>query len=158
MLAYTNGGASTPSASVPSGASASISPNKAVSATMGNVGAAIASGASQMANLENTKTQNELLKAQIHQTDTQSDNIQADTANKLDENPYVRSKYANILADTLTKQSLARMNSAQTAATQQEIRIKSPEELKSQGNWGKFISPYIKDVSSAASAITKFGK
>lgn len=159
MLAVTQGGASTPTSSNASAGHASISPNRAASvAPMGNVAAAAISGAQAGAQLMNMKEQNELLRAQIHQTDTQSDNIQADTANKLDENPYVRGKVSNQIADIILKQAQARMSSASEAATRQEMQIKSPEELKSKGMWGTFVSPYIKDVSSAAGAITRLGK
>jgi hypothetical protein len=161
MLAYTQGGATTPSgasasASAPSsgsasGAHASISPNRAVSATMGNsIGAAI-TGSAQAAQIANTNAQNDLIRAQIHQTDTQSDNIQADTANKLDENSYVKQKYGNILADTLVKQTLARMNSASTAATYQGIDINKPQQ-----DWAKSfgtMSPALKDVGNLANAL-----
>nr|QJB18904.1 MAG: DNA pilot protein [Microvirus sp.] len=159
MLAYSNGGASTPNAPTASGAHASISPNRAASvAPMGNTAAAVMSGAAQAAQTMNTIKQNELIAAQTHQTDTQSDNIQADTANKLDDNPYIRQKYGNILADTLVKQSMARLNSASEAATRQEMTIKTPEQLKAQGKWGTFVSPYLKDLNSATSAITRLGK
>jgi hypothetical protein len=164
MLAVTQGGASTPAASTASGQAASsghasISPNRAVNPPqMGNTIGAAMSSAQQMMQTMNMKEQNELLRAQIHQTDTQSDNIQADTANKLDDNPYIRGKYGHQMADVILKQAQARLSGATEAATRQEMTIKSPEELKSKGLWGTFVSPYIKDVSSAAGALNRLGK
>lgn len=159
MLAYTQGGASTPSTGAASASHASIAPNRAVQPpSMGNTIGAALSSAQQMMQTMNMKEQNELLRAQIHQTDTQSDNIQADTANKLDENPYVRGKYSHQMADMILKQAQARLSSASEAATRQEMRIKTPEEIKSKGMWGTFVSPYIKDVSSAAGALKTLGK
>nr|QJB19297.1 MAG: DNA pilot protein [Microvirus sp.] len=164
MLAVTQGGASTPTAATASGQAASsghasVSPNRAVNPPqMGNVMGAVMSGAQQMAQIENMRQQNELLKAQIHQTDTQSDNTQADTANKLDDNPYIRGKYSHQMADIILKQAQARTQSASEAALRQQMRINSPEELKSQGKWGTFVSPYLKDVSSALGSIKLLGK
>jgi len=164
MLAYTQGGATTPSAatatgSAASGAHASISPNRAVQPPqMQNALGALVSGAGQAMTIMNQKEQNELLKAQVFQTDAQSDNIRADTANKLDDNPYIRSKYGNILADTVVKQTMAKLNSAATQQTYQDIGIRAPEAEKATNTWGKFVAPYLKDVGNLGSAIRAFTK
>jgi hypothetical protein len=112
MLAYTQGGAGVPSG----GAASSPTPPQLHNALQNAV-----HGAQAGAQAANTIKQNRLLDAQILQTDTQSDNIQADTANKLDENPYVRSKYGNIMADTLVKNTVARLNSATAYNTERGI-------------------------------------
>jgi hypothetical protein len=112
MLAYTQGGAGTPQGA----AASSPTPPQMHNALQNAV-----HGAQAGAQAANTIKTNQLLDSQIHQTDTQSDNIQADTANKLDENPYVRSKYGNILADTLVKNTIARMNTAIAYNTERGI-------------------------------------
>jgi len=148
MLAYSQGGAGTPSGA----AASSPTPPQMHNALQNAV-----HGAQAGAQAANTIRQNELLNAQIHQTDTQSDNIQADTANKLDENPYIRQKYGNIMADTLVKNTIARMNTA--SAAHQELTIpKSVAEGKYYKTYG--YGPFaLRDLGSAASsAASIFGK
>lgn len=168
MLAYTQGGATTPSASTASGtaasgsmgsgAHASISPNRAANvAPMGNVVQGALSGAAQVAQVQNTREQNELLKAQVHNTDTQSDLTRAKYFNELDLNPGIKKQVDKIMAEIGLMQQQARYSSANTAKTYQDIAIGKPEEAKSGTTWGG-LSPYIKDINSAVNAITSFGK
>lgn len=163
MLAYTNGGASTPSSPAPSGnaaggAHASISPNRAANvAPMGNVVQGALSGAAQVAQVQNTREQNELLKAQVHNTDTQSDLTRAKYFNELDLNPGIKKQVDKIMAEIGLIQQQSRYSSANTAKTYQDIAIGKPEEAKSGTTWGG-LSPYIKDINSAVNAITSFGK
>jgi len=90
MLAYTQGGAGTPS-----GAAASA----AGSHRTENVAAQAANSASQAAQFTNIMEQNALLKAQINKTDTESDNIMAETMNKRDLNPYIKKQFDQISAE-----------------------------------------------------------
>jgi hypothetical protein len=88
----------------------------------------------------------ELKKAQVHQIDTQSDNIQADTANKLDENPYVRDKYKMQLADIAYKNAMARYTTATSS-------------LAEQGKGLTSDTPYYQDIKKyASSAYDAWGK
>ena len=163
MLAVSQGGASTPSgatatSSMGSGAHASISPNRAASvAPMGNVVQGALSGAAQVAQVQNTREQNELIKAQVHNTDTQSDLTRAKYFNELDLNPKVKKEVDKIMAEIGLIQQQSRYSSANTAKTYQDIAIGKPEEAKSGTTWGG-LSPYIKDINSAVNAITSFGK
>lgn len=168
MLAVTQGGASTPNSPSPSGnaaqgsqaagSRASISPNRAASvAPMGNVVQGALSGAAQVAQVQNTREQNELLKAQVHNTDTQSDLTRAKYFNELDLNPKVKKEVDKIMAEIGLIQQQSRYSSASTAKTYQDIAIGKPEEAKSGTTWGG-LSPYIKDINSAVNAITSFGK
>ena len=148
MLAYTQGGAGNLSGA----AASSPTPPQMHNALQNAV-----HGAQAGAQAANTVKQNRLLDSQILQTDTQSDNIQADTANKLDENPYVRQKYGNIMADTLVKNTIARLNTA--SAAHQELTIpKSAAEGKYYKTYG--YGPFaLRDIGSAASsAASVFGK
>lgn len=112
MLAYTQGGAGTPS-----GASASsVSPPKVESA-LGNA----ANSAATTAMALNNVMQNKLIQAQINKTDTEADNIQADTVNKLDQNPNIRLENKRLLSDIAFKDTASRLNSAQAANTEQGI-------------------------------------
>jgi len=133
MLAYTQGGAGNLSGA----AASSPTPPQMHNALQNAV-----HGAQAGAQAANTIKQNQLIDAQIHQTDTMSDNTQADTANKLDENPYVRQKYGNIIADTLAKNTVARMNSATAALT--EVG-KAPTSDR----------PYYQDIKSFLRDVTK---
>jgi len=90
MLAYTQGGAGTPS-----GAAASA----AGSHRTENVAASAANSAAQAAQFTNIMEQNALLKAQINKTDTESDNIMAETMNKRDLNPYIKKLFDQISAE-----------------------------------------------------------
>lgn len=148
MLAYSQGGSGTPSGA----AASSPTPPQMHNALQNAV-----HGAQVGAQAANTISQNALLKAQTDQIYAQNDNTQADTANKLDENPYIRQKYGNILADTLVKNTIARMNSA--TATHQELTIpKSAAEGKYYKTYG--YGPFaLRDIGSAASsAASVFGK
>jgi hypothetical protein len=89
MLAYTQGGAGTPS-----GAAASA----AGSHRQENVAAGAASSAAQAASYANVLEQNSLLKAQINKTDTESDNIMAETMNKRDLNPNIKKEFDKLSA------------------------------------------------------------
>lgn len=148
MLAYTQGGAGTPSGA----AASSPTPPQMHNALQNAV-----HGAQAGAQAANTIKQNQLIDAQIHQTDTLSDNTAADTANKLDENPYIRQKYGNIIADTLVKNTIARMNTA-TAAHGELTLPKSAAEGKYYKTYG--YGPFaLRDIGSAASsAASVFGK
>jgi hypothetical protein len=168
MLAYTQGGASTPnspspsgsaaSGSAASGANASISPNRAASvAPMGNVVQGAISGAAQIAQVQNTREQNELLKAQVHNTDTQSDLTRARYFNELDLNPKVKREVDKIMAEIGLIQQQSRYSTASTAKTIQDIAIGKPEADKAGTTWGG-LSPYIKDITSALQGVTSFGK
>jgi len=90
MLAYTQGGAGTPS-----GAAASA----AGSHRTENVAAQAATSAAQGAQYANVLEQNNLLKAQINKTDNESDNIMAQTNNTRDLNPYIKKKFDQISAE-----------------------------------------------------------
>jgi len=90
MLAYTQGGAGTPS-----GAAASA----AGSHRQENIAAGAASSAAQAASYANVLEQNALLKSQINKTDTESDMIMAETMNKRDLNPYIKKQFDQISAE-----------------------------------------------------------
>jgi len=90
MLAYTQGGAGTPS-----GAAASA----AGSHRQENVAAQGANSAAQAAQFTNIMEQNALLRSQINKTDNESDNILAETSNKRDLNPYIRKQFDQISAE-----------------------------------------------------------
>nr|QJB19303.1 MAG: DNA pilot protein [Microvirus sp.] len=163
MLAVSQGGASTPQSPAPSGNAASgahgsISPNRAANvAPMGNVVQGALSGAAQVAQVQNTREQNELIKAQVHNTDTQSDLTRAKYFNELDLNPKVKKEVDKIMAEIGLIQQQSRYSSANTAKTYQDIAIGKPEAEKAGTTWGG-LSPYIKDINSAVNAITSFGK
>jgi len=89
MLAYTQGGSGTPS-----GAAASA----AGSHRTENVAAQAASSAAQAAQFTNIMEQNQLLKAQINKTDTESDNIMAETMNRRDLNPNIKKEFDKLSA------------------------------------------------------------
>lgn len=163
MLTVTQGGASTPNGATASGAAASgahgsITSNRAVNPpTMGNSMAAAIAGASQFADIANKMQENELLKAQIHQTDTQSDYTRARYFNELDLNPGIKKQVDKMMAEIGLMNQQARYSNAQTSKTYQDIAIGAPEAAKSVTSWGQ-ISPYLKDINSAISAVSTFGK
>jgi len=112
MLAYTQGGAG-----VPSGAAASSSPPPKVESTL----ASAANSAATTAMAMNNVLSNRLIQAQIQKTDTEADNIQADTVNKLDLNPNIRAENKRLLADIALKDTTSRLNSASAANQEQGI-------------------------------------
>jgi hypothetical protein len=60
----------------------------------------------------NNVMQNKLIQAQIQKTDTESDNIQADTVNKLDTNPNIKVENKRLLSDIALKDTMSKLNSA----------------------------------------------
>jgi hypothetical protein len=148
MLAYTQGGAGTPSGA----AASSPTPPQMHNALQNAV-----HGAQAGAQAANTIKQNQLIDAQIMETDERSNNLMADTANKLDENPYIKGKYGNQIADTLVKNTIARMNTALAAHSELTIP-KSQAEGKYYKTFG--YGPFaLRDIGSAAnSAASIFGK
>lgn len=112
MLAYTQGGAGTPG-----GASASsVSPPK-IENTLGNAANSAATAAMALNNVMSNK----LIQSQINKTDTEADNIQADTVNKLDTNPNIRLENKRMLADIAFKDTSARLNSANASNAERGI-------------------------------------
>lgn len=161
MLTVTQGGASSPSGATASGAAASgahgsISPNRAVNPPqMGNSMAAAMNSASLFADVANKLEQNELLKAQIHNTDTQSDYTRARYYNELDLNPGIKKQVDKMMAEIGLMNQQARYSSASTAKTYQDIAIGAPDADKAGTAWGT-IAPYAKDISSVIQAIKGF--
>lgn len=156
MLAYMQGGASTPSSPTASGANASISQSHAANvAPRGNVGQAITTGAQSGMALMTAKEQNNLINAQANAADENANYLRAKTFNELDLNPKVKKEFDLINAEIAFKQTLQRLNSASTAKTYQDIAIGKPEAEKSGTTWGT-ISPYIKDIGNLGSAIRSF--
>jgi len=90
MLAYTQGGAGTPSGAAASAAGSHRSENVAAQA---------ANSAAQGAQYANVLEQNKLLQAQVNKTDNESDNIMAQTANTRDLNPYIKKKFDQITTE-----------------------------------------------------------
>lgn len=112
MLAYTQGGAG-----VPSGASASAASPPKIENALGNAANSAATSAVALNNV----MQNKLIQAQINKTDTESDNIQADTVNKLDLNPNIRTENKRLLSEIAFKDTAARLNTASAANQEQGI-------------------------------------
>jgi len=112
MLAYTQGGAGVPSVASVS----AVSPPKIENA-LGNAANSAATSAMALNNV----MQNKLIQAQINKTDTESDNIQADTVNKLDTNPNIRLENKRMLSDIAFKDTAARLNSASAANQEKGI-------------------------------------
>jgi len=147
MLAYMQGGSSTPSASTGSGSKASISQSSAASvAPMGNVGQAITNGAQAGMALMNAKEQNNLISAQANAADEQANYTRAKTFNELDLNPKVKKEFDLINAEIALKQTMSRLNSASTGKTLQDININKGLEEYTK-NFGQ-LSPALKDLGN----------
>lgn len=112
MLAYTQGGAG----NLTGAAASAVSPPKVESA----LGHAANSAATSAMALNNVM-QNKLISAQINKTDTESDNIQADTVNKLDLNPNIKTENKRLLAEIAFKDTSSRLNTATAANTERGI-------------------------------------
>jgi len=100
MLAYTQGGAGTPSGAASSAAG---------SHRQENVVAGAATSAAQALQYANVLEQNELLRAQIHKTDTESDNIFANTVNTRDLNPAVKKQVDKIITEIDLNRTMNRL-------------------------------------------------
>ncbi|QXP07960.1 MAG: DNA pilot protein [Arizlama microvirus] len=149
MLTVTQGGASTPNGATATGAAASgahgsITPNRAVNPpTMGNTLSAAVSGASQFADIANKLDQNELIKAQIHQTDTQSDYTRARYFNELDLNPGIKKQVDKMMAEIGLMQQQSRLSSATEINTRNNI---APSQ---DPYWYRDLKRYATEANSA---------
>lgn len=112
MLAYSQGGAGTPS-----GASASSSSPPRMENAIGN---AVSSGLAA-AQASNAVLQNNLIRAQTQNVDAMSDKAQAETVNLLDTNPNIKAENKRILADIAFKDTQARLNTVTARNVQENI-------------------------------------
>jgi len=133
MLAYTQGGAKPTS-----GAQAASTAPPRMENALGNAANSAATSAMALNNV----MQNRLIEAQIVKTDTESDNIQADTVNKLDTNPNIKAEYKRILSDLALKDTASQLNSAM--------------ELNQRNNIAPSVDPYwyrdLKRIGKSASS------
>jgi len=135
MLAYTQGGAG-----VPSGSSSSSAPPPKVESTLASAANSAATSAMAMNNVLN----NRLIQSQIQKTDTEADNIQADTVNKLDLNPNIKTENKRLLAEIAFKETASRLNSA-SAVNQEQGTAPSADPY-----WYRDIK---RSISSAAESF-----
>jgi len=148
MLAYTQGGAGTPS-----GASAT-----GQYATQQNKFQRASHIAQQAIGAANTAMQTELTDAQITEAASRitvnqehAKNLSADTALKILEAPNVSQRLKNLIAQEMLDRARTTATSAEEAATRQFIQTRTPEEKKSKTWWGLNVSPFLKDFSGGTS-------
>ncbi len=149
MLAYSQGGAGTPS-SAPAQVQLAAPRQNAI----GNAVSSAHQGLSAM----NAIQQAEQARAQTNLIDEQANLTRAQYYNTLDENPYFKGKAGAQIAEVEYKNAMSRLSGANTALAKQAFQIQAPEAGKAQTKWGTFVSPYIKDFTSAASAAKSLGK
>jgi len=140
MLAYSQGGATTPAGAMAQMQNALGA--AATSAQSGYQGYAAAAQAHQ---------QTQQIQAQTQLTDNQSDNVRADTLNKLDDNPNIKAKYKQILADTYMKEEIGKTSSAQAAQALSSARYTNQlERLAQTGSAPSSSKPIYNDVKNIA--------
>jgi len=140
MLAYSQGGASTPA-----GAQAQMQN------VLGNTATSGTQAYQTVAQANNLIQQNQNLQAQVQLTDNQSDKTRAETLNILDENPNIKERYKQILADTFMKQEIAKTSSAQAAQAMQQSRYTSElTRLAKTGSAPSSSKPIYQDVKQIA--------
>jgi hypothetical protein len=148
MLAYTQGGAGTPS-----GASAT-----GQYATQQNKFQRSSYIAQQAIGAANTAMQTQLTDAQITEAASRitvnqehAKNLSADTALKILEAPNVSQRTKNLIAEELLIRARQTATNAEEMATHQFITTRMPEEKKSKTWWGTNVSPFLKDFSGGTS-------
>jgi hypothetical protein len=148
MLAYSQGGAGTPS-----GASAT-----GQYATQHNKFQRAANYAQQAIGAANTAMQTQLTDAQITEAASRitvnaehAKNLSADTALKILEAPNVSQRTKNLIAEEMLIRARQTATNAEEAATRQFIQTRTPEEKKSKTWWGLNVSPFLKDFSGGTS-------
>ena len=149
MLAYTQGGAGTPSSSP-----AQVHLPAPRQNAMGNAVSSAQQGMQSM----NAIQQAEQSRAQTNLIDEQANLTRAQYFNALDENPYFKGKAGAQIAQMEYNQALSRLTGANTNLAKQAFTIQAPEAGKATTKWGQFVSPYIKDFTSAAGAVKSLGK
>lgn len=151
MLAYSQGGASTPS-----GATANM--ENALGNAVNSAQASTQTGINYMTGVQNIQN---MMSTQAN-TDASTANIDADTTLKVLQAKHIPEQIKNTIADTYVKNTISRMNTA--TATQQEYLIpKSKAEGEYYDKFG--ITPFlvrdgselVKSASSALGAL-KLGK
>lgn len=136
MLAYSQGPASTPA-----GAMAQMQN------VLGNAATSGTQAYQTVAQANNLVQQNENLKAQVQLTDNQSDNTRADTLNKLDDNPNIKARYKQILADAFMKEEIGKTSSAQAAQALAQSRYSNElTRLAKTGSAPSSTKPIYQDL------------
>jgi hypothetical protein len=140
MLAYSQGGATTPAGAM---------------AQMQNVlGNATTSGTQAyqtVAQANQAIAQSKQIEAQTELTSNQTDNVRADTLNKLDENPNIRAQYKQILADTFMKNEIGKTSSAQAAQALASSRYSNElTRLAKTGSAPSSNKPIYQDLKQIA--------
>jgi hypothetical protein len=140
MLAYSQGGATTPAGAM---------------AQMQNVlGNATTSGTQAyqtVAQANQAIQQTKQIAAQTELTDNQTDNVRADTLNKLDENPNIKAQYKQILADTFMKNEIGKTSSAQAAQALAQSRYSDQlTRLARSGSAPSSQRPIYQDIKNLA--------
>jgi hypothetical protein len=136
MLAYSQGGATTPA-----GAMAQMQN------VLGNAATSGTQAYQTIANANQAIRQQHQIEAQTQLTDNQSDNVRADTLNKLDDNPNIKARYKQILADTFMKEELGKTSSAQAAQALAQSRYSNElTRLAKTGSAPSSTKPIYQDL------------
>jgi hypothetical protein len=149
MLAYTQGGASSPQGSSASGSQATM--QSALGNAVNSATAATQTGLNYMTGVQQVKN----MMSQEANTDASTANLDADTVNKMLMSKQIPEQTKLILAQTYAQNVVSRMNSA-IAQREEALYPKSKAEGKYYDTFG--IAPFIaRDggdlVKSAASAL-----
>ncbi|QXP07851.1 MAG: DNA pilot protein [Arizlama microvirus] len=140
MLAYSQGGASTP-----------VGSQALMQNVLGNTATSGSQAYQAAAQSNNLIQQNENLKAQVQLTDNQSDKTRAETLNILDDNPNIKARYKQILADTFMKDEIAKTSSAQAGLALQQTKYnKELTDLAKTGSAPSSSKPIYQDVKQIA--------
>lgn len=169
MLAYSQGGASTPSGALGAVQQAQMQNPLAVA------GQVIADAPNTYARGANVSAQNELLKEQKLQTEAvtareiaTAKNLEVQSAKGVQDTSTSLATELNQIEQANLARAQQRVSNAnaaaitvETAAKLRDVPRQQAEEEKSKTWWGRHVSPYLKDLtqgSSSAASIGRMGK
>ncbi len=148
MLAYSQGGAGTPSGASATGQYATQQNKFQRSALIAQqaIGAANTAMQTQLTDAQITEAASRITVNQEH-----AKNLSADTALKILEAPNVDQRTKNLIAQEMLDRARSTATNAEELATRQFIQTRTPEEKKSKTWWGLNVSPFLKDFSGGTS-------
>lgn len=166
MLAYSQGGASTPSGAL--GAVQQVQMQN----PLAGAGQAIADIPNTYSRGANVAAQNELLKEQKLQTEAvtareiaTSKNLEVQSAKGVQDTSTSLATELNQIEQANLARAQQRVSNAnaaaitvETAAKLRDVPRQQAEEEKSKSWWGRYVSPYLKDLSQGSSSAASIGR
>lgn len=154
MLAYSQGGASTPA-----GASTTVQSKLGAAADKWREQQAVSSASAlQNAQIGQSTSQATLNSANAAKAQADTDYVRAQTLNALADNPNIIKKLSLIEEQINNLKTGSKLNTAKTAETETDTKIKKPAEKFATENptWAEYLNPVSQSIGTILNAVQTF--